>query len=176
MQFTALVVVLLGLAGTLVYGLVATQTREAAEQTLASAVEFDSPREAPLDVFLAVYDDGRLVVSRNMPSGLPDTQSLAQVAATGQDRRDTVAAGSRTYEVLTVERRGDVVQAAVDTHDATEQLRARCWHWRFPSRRRALRPEPSQRWLRERRCVQWPRHWPCSAGLSLMPAMNCAHR
>ncbi|MCC9196885.1 HAMP domain-containing sensor histidine kinase [Arthrobacter sp. zg-Y820] len=123
MQFTALVVVLLGLAGTLVYGLVATQTREAAEQTLASAVEFDSPREAPLDVFLAVYDDGRLAVSRNMPSGLPDTQSLAQVAATGLDRRDTVAAGSRTYEVLTVERRGDVVQAAVDTHDATEQLR-----------------------------------------------------
>lgn len=122
-QFTALTVVLLGLAAVLVYGLVSTQTREAAEQTLMSAVQFDSPREAPLDVFLAVYDDGRLAVSRNMPSGLPDQEALAEVAGTDRSRRDTVSAGDRTYEVLTVRRGGDVVQAAVDTHEATEQLR-----------------------------------------------------
>ncbi|MET4059382.1 hypothetical protein ABIB35_000913 [Arthrobacter sp. UYP6] len=67
-QFTALTVVLLGLAGILVYGLVSTQNREAADQTMAAEVQIDSPREAPLDVFLAVYDDGRLAVSRNMHS------------------------------------------------------------------------------------------------------------
>lgn len=127
-QFTALTMVLLGLAGILVYGLVSTQTREAAEQTLAAAVQIDSPREAPLDVFLAVYDDGRLAVSRNMPSGLPDEDALTKVAASGESLRTTVTAGDRpygdrTYEVLTVRRGGDVVQAAVDTHEATEQLR-----------------------------------------------------
>ncbi len=122
-QFTALTVVLLGLAGVLVYGLVSAQTRSAAEQTLISAVESDSPREAPLDVFLAVYDDGRLAVSRNMPSGLPDEEALAEVARTGESRRDTVTAGDRSYEVLTARRGGDVVQAAVDTRAATEQLR-----------------------------------------------------
>ncbi|WAP50525.1 HAMP domain-containing sensor histidine kinase [Arthrobacter sp. ATA002] len=121
-QFTVLVVLLLGLAGVLVYGLVASQTREAAEQTLSSAIEFDSPREVPLDVFLAVYDDGRLAVSRNMPSGLPDEEALAGVAETGRDRRDTVTAGGRTYEVLTARRGPNVVQAAVDTREATEQL------------------------------------------------------
>ena len=122
-QFTVLVVVLLGLAAGLVYGLVSTQTREAAEQTLSSAAQSDSPREAPLDVFLAVYDDGRLAVSRNMPSGLPDEEALAEVAETGVARRDTVTAGDRTYEVLTTRRGRDVVQAAVDTRESTEQLR-----------------------------------------------------
>ena len=122
-QFTALIVVLLGLAGVLVYGLVSAQTRDAAEQTLVSAVEFNSPREAPLDVFVAVYDDGRLAVSRNMPSGLPDEEALADVANTGESRRDTVTDGDRSYEVLTTRRGRDVVQAAVDTHEADEQLR-----------------------------------------------------
>ncbi|MDN3481209.1 HAMP domain-containing sensor histidine kinase [Arthrobacter sp. APC 3897] len=122
-QFTALTVVLLGLAAVLVYGLVSTQTRSAAEQTLLSAVDSKSPRDVPLDVFLAVYDDGRLAVSRNMPSGLPDEEALADVAASGESRRDLVTAGDRSYEVLTVRRGGDVVQAAVDTGDAAEQLR-----------------------------------------------------
>ncbi len=122
-QFTALTVVLLGLAGLLVYGLVSTQTREAAEQTLMSAVESKSPREVPLDVFLAVYDDGRLAVSRNMPSGLPDEEALADVAGSGESRRDTVTAGDSRYEVLTARRGGDVVQAAVDTREAAAQLR-----------------------------------------------------
>jgi two-component system OmpR family sensor kinase len=122
-QFTALVVVLLGVAGGLVYGLVAAQTRDAAENTLSSATQFDSPREAPLDVFLAVYDDGRLAVSRNMPSGLPYEEALADVAETGQARRDTVTAGDRTYEVLTARRGRDVVQAAVDTRESADQLR-----------------------------------------------------
>ena len=123
-QFTAITVVLLGLAGLLVYGLVSTQTRDAAEQTLVQAVGFNSPREAPLDVFLAVYDDGRLAVSRNMPSGLPDEEALDEVAQTRESRRDTVTAGGRTYEVLTAPGRGgDVVQAAVDTRESTAQLR-----------------------------------------------------
>lgn len=122
-QFTALVVVLLGLAGGLVYGLVSSQTREAVENTLSSATQFDSPRDVPLDVFLAVYDDGRLAVSRNMPSGLPDQEALAEVAETGVARRDTVTAGDRTYEVLTDRRGRDVVQAAVDTRESTDQLR-----------------------------------------------------
>mgnify|MGYP000075071323 CR=1 FL=1 len=117
-QFTALVVVLLGLAGGLVYGLVSSQTREAVENTLSSATQFDSPRDVPLDVFLAVYDDGRLAVSRNMPSGLPDQEALAEVAETGVARRDTVTAGDRTYEVLTDRRGRDVVQAAVDAGSA----------------------------------------------------------
>ena len=125
--FTALMVGLLGLGGLLVYGIVATQTSQAAEQTLESAVRNDSPRDVPLDVFLAVYDDGRLAVSRDMPAGLPDEQALAEVARDGTSRRGTVSAGGRTYEVLTVRRGPDVVQAAVDTHEATEQLRRLAW-------------------------------------------------
>ncbi|MBP3036478.1 HAMP domain-containing histidine kinase [Arthrobacter sp. zg-ZUI100] len=125
--FTALMVGLLGLGGLLVYGIVATQTRQAAEQTLESAVRNDSPRDVPLDVFLAVYDDGRLAVSRDMPAGLPDEQALAEVARDGTSRRGTVSAGGRTYEVLTARRGPDVVQAAVDTNEAAEQLRRLAW-------------------------------------------------
>ncbi|MBP3043041.1 HAMP domain-containing histidine kinase [Arthrobacter jiangjiafuii] len=125
--FTALMVGLLGLGGLLVYGIVATQTRQAAEQTLESAVRNDSPRDVPLDVFLAVYDDGRLAVSRDMPAGLPDEQALAEVARDGTSRRGTVSVGGRTYEVLTARRGPDVVQAAVDTNEAAEQLRRLAW-------------------------------------------------
>ena len=70
-QFTALIVVLLSLAGVVVYYLAAAGAEQALQDRLDSAAALNNPRDAPLDIFLAVYDRGRLSVSRDMPAGLP---------------------------------------------------------------------------------------------------------
>ena len=121
-QYTALTVVLLSLAGGLVYALAAAGSREATRQTLESAVQLENVRDAPLNVFLAVYQRGRLTVSRDMPGGLPVQEALAEVAAGGGPRQDTVEAEGTTYQVLTARNRGQVVQAAVDTREARQEL------------------------------------------------------
>lgn len=121
-QFTGFIVVLLSLVGLLVYSLAAAGTTNAARQTLAEAVDLKNARDAPLDVFLAVYDRGRLAVSRDMPAGLPVDESLAEVAEEGGQREETVSVGRATYQVLTVARGNTVVQAAVDTREAREEL------------------------------------------------------
>ncbi|MCC3283545.1 sensor histidine kinase [Arthrobacter caoxuetaonis] len=122
-QFTALIVVLLSLAGAVVYYLAAAGSEEALQQRLEAAVELDNPRDAPLDVFLAVLNRGRLEVSRDVPSGLPVASSLSAVAAGAGSIEETVEADGTTYRVLTAqERRGRVVQAAVDTQETRNQL------------------------------------------------------
>ena len=123
LQFTAFIVVLLSLVGVLVYSLAAAGTAAAARQTLTEAVDLSNARDAPLNVFLAVYDRGRLAVSRDMPAGLPVEEALAEVASGGGSREETVTVGGATYQVLTVRRGDDVVQAAVDTRESREELR-----------------------------------------------------
>ena len=59
-QFTALIVVLLSLAGVVVYYLAAAGAEQALQDRLDSAAALNNPRDAPLDIFLAVYDRGRL--------------------------------------------------------------------------------------------------------------------
>ncbi|MDN3903161.1 HAMP domain-containing sensor histidine kinase [Arthrobacter sp. YD2] len=122
LQFTAFIVVLLSLVGVLVYSLAAAGSTAAARETLENAVDLSNARDAPLDVFLAVYDRGRLAVSRDMPAGLPVEDALAEVSAGGGSREETVSVGGATYQVLTVRRGNDVVQAAVDTRESRNEL------------------------------------------------------
>ena len=122
LQFTAFIVVLLSLVGVLVYSLATAGSTAAARETLENAVDLSNARDAPLDVFLAVYDRGRLAVSRDMPAGLPVEDALAEVSAGGGSREETVSVGGATYQVLTVRRGNDVVQAAVDTRESRNEL------------------------------------------------------
>lgn len=122
LQFTGLMVVLLSVVGVLVFGFAAAGSATAARQTLDEAVDLGNARDAPLDVFLAVYDRGRVAVSRDMPSGLPVEEALAEVAADGGRREETVTVGKTSYRVLTVSRGDAVVQAALDTRDSRQEL------------------------------------------------------
>ena len=121
-QFTALTVVLLSLAGVVVYYLAAAGAERALQDRLDSAAALDNPRDAPLDIFLAVYDRGRLTVSRDMPEGLPVEESLASVAAGGREVEETVEASGTTFRVLTRKDGRDIVQAAIDTSETRGQL------------------------------------------------------
>lgn len=121
-QFTVLTVVLLSLAGAVVYYLAAAGSEQALQDRLESAAALDNPRDAPLDIFLAVYDRGRLAVSRDMPEGLPVQESLAAVAARGGEVEESVEASGTTFRVLTRADGRDVVQAAIDTSETREQL------------------------------------------------------
>ncbi|KPN18746.1 sensor histidine kinase [Arthrobacter sp. Edens01] len=122
LQFTALTVVLLSLAGAVVYYLAAAGAERALQDRLESAAALKNPRDAPLDIFLAVYDRGRLSVSRDMPEGLPVETSLASVAAGGGEVEETVDASGTTFRVLTRTDGRDVVQAAIDTSETRGQL------------------------------------------------------
>ena len=122
LQFTALIVVLLSLAGLLVYYLAAAGAEQALQDRLESAAALKNPRDAPLDIFLAVYDRGRLTVSRDMPEGLPVESSLAAVAAGGGEVEETVDASGTTFRVLTRADGRDIVQAAIDTSETRGQL------------------------------------------------------
>jgi len=121
-QFTALIVVLLSLAGVVVYYLAAAGAERALQDRLESAAALDNPRDAPLDIFLAVYDRGRLAVSRDMPEGLPVGESLAAVAAGGGKIEESVEASGTTFRVLTQADGPDTVQAAIDTSETRGQL------------------------------------------------------
>lgn len=122
LQFTGLIVVLLSLASAVVYYLAAAGAEQALQDRLDSATALKNPRDAPLDIFLAVYDRGRLTVSRDMPEGLPVESSLAAVAAGGGDIEETVDASGTTFRVLTRADGRDIVQAAIDTSETRGQL------------------------------------------------------
>lgn len=126
-QFTALTVLLLVLMGALLYSIVAASTTESTNKALEDATRIDSPRDAPLGVFVSFLDDDRAISSHAMPQGLPDTSAMARVAATGVEERESLSAGDRTYMVLTAVGKDRVVQAAVDTHESREALSRVVW-------------------------------------------------
>lgn len=126
-QFTALTVLLLVLMGALLYSIVAASTTESTNKALEDATRIDSPRDAPLGVFVSFLDDDRAISSQAMPQGLPDTSAMARVAATGVEERESLSTGDRTYLVLTTFDKDRVVQAAVDTHESREALSRVVW-------------------------------------------------
>lgn len=122
LQFTAVIVIVLVLVGALVYAIVAAGLQESSNKTLAGATLIDSPSDAPVGVFVAMYDDGQLVESRDIPNGLPDNAAIKRVAATKLKELSVVKAAGRAYSVLTIQRSDRIIQAAIDQHEGQEEL------------------------------------------------------
>lgn len=120
-QFTALIVAILALMGGLLYSIVTTAASESDNRKMAAATLIDSPRDAPLDVFVAIFNNGQLAVSRNMPAGLPDTSAISRVLASHRSETGTSQVGGRSYAVLTAFHDGRVAQAALDRHESQEE-------------------------------------------------------
>jgi two-component system OmpR family sensor kinase len=122
-QFTALIAVLFLLLGALVYGLVSRSASESLDRTLRDAAQVDSPRDLPSGVWIMIVDDdNHTVTSRELPSGLPDAAALEQVRASGQTLETEVSSGEHRYRVVTTMEHGGLIQAAVDEHEANEEL------------------------------------------------------
>ncbi|MDO5753124.1 HAMP domain-containing sensor histidine kinase [Arthrobacter sp.] len=122
LQFTAVIVVLLVLMGTLVYSMVAAGVQESANRSLADAIHVDSPSDAPLGVFVTISRGGKLLTSRDAPSGLPDAAAIERVAETQQQEQGNVTIDGKSYVILTMYHDGHVIQAAVDSHEGREEL------------------------------------------------------
>ena len=122
LQFTAVIIVLLVLVGTLVYSIVAAGVQESANRSLADATHIDSPSDAPLGVFVAISQDGNVLRSREAPTGLPDTAALQRVGVTREDVQENVSIDNHSYTILTTYRNGRVIQAAIDRHESQEEL------------------------------------------------------
>ena len=122
LRFTAVIIVLFVVMGALVYSIVAAGIQASTNTSLASATLIDAPSDAPLGVFVAISTGGQVVLSRDVPRGLPDTAAIARVAASLQEEQGNVTVEGRTYTVLTAYRNGRVIQAAVDSHESQEEL------------------------------------------------------
>lgn len=122
LRFTAVIIVLFVLMGALVYSIVAAGIQASTNTSLVSATLIDSPSDAPLGVFVAISTGGQVVLSRDVPRGLPDTAAIARVAASLQDEQGNVVVEGRSYTVLTAYRNGRVIQAAVAQHESQEEL------------------------------------------------------
>ncbi|MCQ9164208.1 HAMP domain-containing sensor histidine kinase [Arthrobacter sp. STN4] len=122
LQFTALIVVLFVLLGTLIYSIVAAGVQESTNKTLAGAALIDSPSDAPLGVFVAISAHGQLLLSHAAPPGLPDTVAIDQVAASHRNEQKYARIDGKSYTVLTTYRDGKVIQVAVNQHERQEEL------------------------------------------------------
>lgn len=127
LEFTALIVVLLALMGTLLYSIVAASTAEAMNSTLMNATQIDSPRDAPTGVYVAIVEHESLHASPGIPAGLPDTAAMDRVATSRTDERQSLSVDGRSYQVLTAIHGDKVIQAAVDTHEGREALTRLIW-------------------------------------------------
>ncbi len=127
LQFTVLIMVLLAVMGGVLYSIVATGTAEALNKTLVGATQIDSPRDAPVGVYVAIVDDGQVKTSPVMPVGLPDQAAMNRVDVSQSDEQLSLEVGGHSYEVLTTIRNDKVVQAAVDTHESRESLNRLAW-------------------------------------------------
>lgn len=136
LQFTTLMVLILIGVGTLVYGIVWTSVNESRHQELAAALEVDSPRDVTSGVYVTYADRGQPrgpssakaggnaggQTSAPLPEGLPDKHALQQVSVSAEPVQSEVAAGGRSYVLLTEVRDGRLVQVAVDKHEGAEEL------------------------------------------------------
>ncbi len=129
-QFTALVLIILAIVGTVVYLIVSTSVTESNQRALVAATRLDSPQDAPSGTFLSLIDGrtgNQLISSDGLPPGLLDTDAIRAVAAGGGDVQNRRAVDGRDYLLLTTSATGDrnhdrVVQAALDLHESTEEL------------------------------------------------------
>ncbi|MBF4571929.1 HAMP domain-containing histidine kinase [Herbiconiux sp. VKM Ac-1786] len=129
-QFTALVLIILAIVGTIVYFIVCTSVTESNERALVAATRLDSPQDAPSGTFLSLIDGrtgNQLISSDDLPPGLLDTDAIRAVAGGGGDVQNRRTVDGRDYLLLTTSATGDrnhdrVVQVALDLHESTEEL------------------------------------------------------
>ncbi len=115
LQTGLLVVGVLAVVGSLLFGLYVRASSHAVDQLLRdTTAHIDRVDEAPPGVRVAMVTPLGRSVSANMPPGFPDNRMLAQVQRDGRTRQLDVTRGEHDYTVRT-EKSGDrVVQAILD--------------------------------------------------------------
>lgn len=121
-QFAALILLLFALLCGVVFTIVDASLDENTRRTILDASQVDSPRDAPLGVFIAIITDTGTQESADAPHGLPDLAAIREVAQTGHDLEQTKTIGGRTFTLRTSADRGRVTQVAVDQREASEEV------------------------------------------------------
>jgi signal transduction histidine kinase len=129
-QFTALVLILLVVVGTIVFAIVSNSVAESNERALVAATQIDSAQDAPNGTYITIvdgHDGGQVMSAPGMPTGLLDADALQSVVAGGSDVRSERTVDGRSYLLVTTSSTGDrnrdrVVQVALDLHESSEEL------------------------------------------------------
>lgn len=126
-QFTGLMILIIALLGGVAFAIVGQGAAEANTKALLDATRIDSPQDAPLGTWIAVWRDGTLETSHEHIAGLPDLAAREQAVATHGSVRTTITSDGRALDVLTLARRGGEVQVARDQHETREELDRLLW-------------------------------------------------
>ena len=122
LQFSGLIVAIVTLVGVVAFTLVSASVAEATDRSLTAAAQDLRGDEAGPGTYVITVQGGRAVSFKTLPAGLPDTDSLARVAA-GEDSIDsTIDSQGTTYAVRTTTERGTVVQVAIDQEESREEI------------------------------------------------------
>lgn len=126
-QFTVMMTLIVILVGSVVFAIVSQSAAEANTKALFDATHIDSPRDAPMGMWVAVWHDGAIETSREPVEGLPDLGAMERAAATREPVLTTADSDGRTFDVLSVAGKGREVQVARDQHETREELERLLW-------------------------------------------------
>lgn len=122
LQFASMIIVLFALLITVTFVIVGASQSEATTRSLVDASLVDQPKDGPPGILLAMTSSDGLLVSPRAPSWFPVLDAMK--SARGLDRAQQVSrvVDGERYVIRTSVVGGRVVQAAVDTREAAEEL------------------------------------------------------
>ncbi|HEX4226269.1 MAG TPA: HAMP domain-containing sensor histidine kinase [Pseudonocardiaceae bacterium] len=120
-------VIVLALSGLAVLIVLRSQQSAASALLTQAAQRADDVVDPPAGVWLVIADGRGTQTTVGLPAALPDRAVLDRVARTGQAETDMVQGAEAAYQLYTVRRGPDTVQAVLDlraNHDERERLLA----------------------------------------------------
>ncbi len=122
LQTAALVLVCLTLVGAVVVLVVVRgQVADGERRLEETARSIDDVHDAPAGMWVAIEGPRGIEVSDSIPDGLPDLDTMDEVARSGQDSLTRVAVAGDSLTVFTAQARDRVVQVALDPRQAREE-------------------------------------------------------
>lgn len=117
-------VIVIGLAGLAAFIVLRSQQADAASLLRQAATLADDVTDPPAGVYMAIQGPEGHEVTPGVPAGLPDQAAFDRTSATGVAETDVVSVGATSYQVYTLRRSRDTVQAMLDlVPDHREQSR-----------------------------------------------------
>jgi two-component system OmpR family sensor kinase len=122
-EFTGLIVVLLGLVACLAFVIVSASQSEASQRSFVESARIDSVNEAPAGVLMAIYSNGRWQLSRDLPPGLPDLAAARAATRTGTAQETSLTVDGHLFSIRTATNGARITQVVISQQENQEELK-----------------------------------------------------
>lgn len=107
-------VIVIGLSGLAAFIVLRSQQADAASLLQQATTLADDVTDPPAGVYLAIQSPQGRDVTPGVPAGLPDQAALDRTSSTGLPETDVISVGATSYQVYTLRRSRDTVQAMLN--------------------------------------------------------------